>query len=864
MSIAKKKNILIAFFLFFNGYFLNAQEFNKVLYSFEFKNRPISEILYHLAKTTERKIIFNPSIFKGESFTGKFENSSFSKILSSILKNKNITQYDDKGAIVLTLPKLITVYGYVKNIEDSHPLSYVSMYCEKTKEVFTTDREGYFNIKLPKGKYRFLVQYLGVLSKRIEIDFSVNNQKTIYIDTSVKLNEIVVKNLDKNFTLKNDKHNLKHNDLVQLAFNTPNIGGGSDLFHVTRSIAGIQSGAGGIGGYFVRGSDDDQNLFLLDGVPIYNPYHSLGLSSIFFPKNVASFRIYKSGIPAEYGDRSSAVFDVKTKSASLQKSSFSGEMNTENALFTLESPLEKDKSSIFVSGRFSTFDTYYNDILKNTLFPRSDPTMSKSYFDLTSKLKFQLGKKSELSFMAFLSEDNISASYTTQETIPDGTSNSTPKYYWRNKVYSLQFQHLWSSDLFLKSNLSLNNYYSKNIGLAKRSVDNVLNDFLFRGKDSDNNDIRFSSELNISSSKLFKVKLGGSAIWRTNDIRISELQEKYEEKSEDELLNEGTKFDFSSFKGALYAENTTQMKNWLIQIGARSTIFKSGEKSYFHFQPRLYLGYQISPKIATSFAINNNRQYLHVISSTNLTLPDNLWIPSNKHLKPENTWHANVDVNFKIKKGIYFKNDIFYKHTRNKIFKDPFYFSQDILRDFTQIIQGKGISYGFENSLYINKKKWSMQCSYTYNNSELTFNNINESKPFQFHYNRKHEFKLLGNIKLSPKFSIGYNGYFGSAHPIIRVQNIPEFNLIEGLLLDQTMVNREFNDPQHRIDLSFQYNRKGKRTEHNIKLNLYNIYAKKAPLFLYTDAQVDFTNSQFSEGFALPFIPSISYSIKLF
>ena len=136
----------------------------------------------------------------------------------------------------------------------------------------------------------------------------------------------------------------------------PKLGGEADVFRMTEFMPGVQTGADGLGGLHIRGGSTDQNLVLMDGVPIYNASHSLGIFSVFNPEAVKSMQLYKGGFPARYTGRLSSVMDIRTKEGNMKR--WAGNVNVGMAATstTLEGPLWKDKISIFLTARRTILD----------------------------------------------------------------------------------------------------------------------------------------------------------------------------------------------------------------------------------------------------------------------------------------------------------------------------------------------------------------------------------------------------------------------------------------------------------------------------------------------------------------------------
>lgn len=132
---------------------------------------------------------------------------------------------------------------------------------------------------------------------------------------------------------------------------TPSLLGESDVMKTLQLLPGVQSGFSGFSGLYVRGGGPDENLMLLDGLPLYNAEHLLGLFSVFMPEAIKKVTLYKGAFPARYGGRLSSVLDLRTNDGNAER--FSGEMgvNLLSSKLHLEGPLGSKATTFSLSGR---------------------------------------------------------------------------------------------------------------------------------------------------------------------------------------------------------------------------------------------------------------------------------------------------------------------------------------------------------------------------------------------------------------------------------------------------------------------------------------------------------------------------------
>ena len=129
-----------------------------------------------------------------------------------------------------------------------------------------------------------------------------------------------------------------------------------DIIKTAQLLPGIQSGSEGSSGIYVRGGGPDQNLILLDGVPIYNANHLFGFFSVFNADAINGVKIVKGGFPARYGGRLSSVLDINMKEGDMKKIHGEGSIGLISSKIMLNGPIVKDKTSFMITARRTYID----------------------------------------------------------------------------------------------------------------------------------------------------------------------------------------------------------------------------------------------------------------------------------------------------------------------------------------------------------------------------------------------------------------------------------------------------------------------------------------------------------------------------
>ena len=172
--------------------------------------------------------------------------------------------------------------------------------------------------------------------------------------------------------------------------------------------ANIQSGSDGIGGLNIRGGEADQNLVLLDGVPIYNPSHTLGLFSVFNTHIIKSAHLLTDGFSAKYGGRLSSVMDVRVKEGSTKEWKGEGEIGTLATKLTIEGPLKKDTTGLLLAFRRTHIDRFIRNRSQNSRANNDEEgEIGYYFFDLNAKLHHRLSAKDQLFLSYYIGKDDF-------------------------------------------------------------------------------------------------------------------------------------------------------------------------------------------------------------------------------------------------------------------------------------------------------------------------------------------------------------------------------------------------------------------------------------------------------------------------
>ncbi len=751
--------------------------------------------------------------------------------------------------------KLVTLSGFVYDANSGETMIGANVFVKEIGKGTISNEYGFYSITVPQGKYTVEFSFVGYKKKSVHINLLKSKKLNVNIvSTSYNLKEIVVsdkKNDDNIKTTQMGTSKIVPKEIEKV----PVIFGEKDILKTIQLLPGISSAGEGNSGFIVRGGSVDQNLVILDEAPVYNASHLLGFFSVFNSEAIKNVKLVKGINEPEYGGRLSSVLDITMKDGSNKKYSVYGGIGLISSRLTLEGPIVHDKGSFIISGRRTYADLFF-PLLEEEQLENS----SLYFYDLNGKLSYSLGEEDRI----FLS------GYTGRDIF---NFDKDFGFDWGNTTATFRWNHIFSNKLFLNSTLIYSNYnYDINFEDVKQSTT----------VSSGIRDINFKQDFQYYYSSNHTFKFGLNGIYHTfhpGEISVSGNTNLNPKKIDDNYVLEGDLYlghnwkisellqidyglRFSSFnligKAKVYSfdeeGNVTDTK-----------LFDSGElvKSYNNFEPRLAVNYLLNEESSVKFGYARNTQNIHLLSTATTSTPVDIWQPSTAIIKPETSdlisvgYFRNFDNNtFETSLEVYYKdmsNLIEYKNGAD-IFFNEFIESQ--------LVFGKGYSYGME--LFLGKKigKITGWLSYTLSNTKRLFDEINNGKEFPARHDRTHDISIVGMYNLNKKWSFSLNWIYYTGLAATFPSGKYE---VDGLTVNLYTKRNGYRMPDyHRLDLGLTYYFK-KTTENEMSLtfSVYNVYARKnAYRITFEQSEADPNKTEAVRLSLFSIVPSITFNFR--
>ncbi len=866
--------ILIIFFIFCCKIIL-AQSLLDQRLSFSVSEVMPGEALLLLADSAGVDIAYSPDFFKGQKKISIHTEGTIEQILKQIIKKSSLEYKVKANRIVLSKLKLpdVIVSGYISDAESGEHLISAAVFDPVSGRGTLTNEYGFYSLSVPVTSKKIEYSYLGYKSSVLPLNTKNNIQNNIQLNPGSTLTEIIItpeQQTDPN--IENSSVATMSEKWIQAA---PALGGVSDPIRTAQLLPGIQGGVDGMSGVQVRGSQAGHNLMLLDGVPVYIPYHLMGLYSIYNDKTVHSTKILKGTFPARYGGRLSSVFDIRTREGN--KYNWGGQVGTtmNMASVLVEGPLKKEKSSFLIAGRFSPWSIFLGPALNRIYFEDQHDALYVGFYDMNIKANFSLSNKDRIYVSFFHGKDD----FTREEANEDEEEIEEEEYFfsWQNTIAALRWNHLFNDKLFSNVTLTYSNYKYLNASLfqvfEKEDQEDRPKELFFQESRSNNQDIGLKFDLDYFLSHRHHLRMGLSASVREFVPDITYFEEDDDEVGDTEMLDIPTLSQLNQSEPAnaidlnVYVEDRISLSEKLtLNAGLRASAFSDTDDFFFHLEPRLSLHCNFTNKIKGYVSASKMVQYLHLISSSALRLPNDLWVPSTEGLLPQHAWQGEAGLRFQPLAQLETGVDFYYKTMQNLYTYRPEFSPSASFNDAEPseyLAPGEGVASGMELFLKYNNKKSGGLLSYALTQSNRRYDAYNTGEWFPYAYDQRHQIKIFFYQQLWKNWRISANWIFNSPNPEINLIPTDSGN---GFITLELYENGEKNNRRsqnyQRLDIDVSYNFNTKKIIHELRVGVYNLYNYNNIAYYRIEPDDEFEEFFARPVYGIPFTPSISYNMK--
>lgn len=871
------------------------------------EKRPMTEALREIERQSGHTFSYNPSLLKDfPDVTLKMMDEPLDKVLQALFAETEIQAIVQGKYIVLKKrPKRVTISGFIYDRESHESLIAANLYEIVSGQGAVTNNFGFYSLSVPPGKVELRPSYVGYTSEVYPFILTEDTIIHFFLPPSSLLKEVVVEGDLKNPVLHAETGKISLNPATLTAF--PTFLGESDVIKTLQLMPGVAVGTDGMAGLHVRGGNADENLYLVDGNPLYHVHHLLGLFSTFNPEAVKTMEFYKGSFPARYGGRLSSVVDVRMNDGDMKKFSGTASIGLLSSRLSLQGPIIKDKTSFSVSLRRTYLDllarpaVYFVNKRTKRENPENYSTVDFGYYfyDFNAKVNHRFSDRSRLYLSLYDGKDKLFFnneslySYTnynehgdrepeTGEIIYHGPGRSSEQagfdIGWGTRMASLNWTYAINSKLFSNATLVYNRYLSDISFTSSGEYFDTLTNPETRIEETTRSyhyfnpiyksgikDIGYRFDFDYAYDNQHLIRFGTALLhhdFRPEESRIFRKEEEGERNRSDTVTYADDRIRVKEL--SFYAEDEMELsRRFKANAGIHLSGFFVHGKSYLSAQPRLSARYLLSDDLSLKASYGRMNQYVHLLQSSYISSPNDLWVPITKNVKPLSSQQFTAGL-FGRYGGFDLSVEGYYKKSSNQVeYKD----GANILTGNTnwegRIAQGKGTAYGVELMAKKSVGKTSGWAGYTLSwaNREFPGGEINQGKPYPAKQDNRHKFNAVLMHQFNRKFDLNVSWIYATGNWTTLPEE--EFIDINGNQVAYVYQRNNYKMPSYqRLDLSFNYYRHKKNGRMGIwNFSIYNVYAHHNS-FIVMPSEKEYPNPDSPDGYPMKFRPAfISYNI---
>ncbi|MBW6534904.1 MAG: TonB-dependent receptor plug domain-containing protein [Mariniphaga sp.] len=638
----------------------------------------------------------------------------------------------------------------------------------------------------------------------------------------------------------------------------PSMLGTPDVIKTLQLFAGVKTGNEGTAGIQVRGGSHDQNLILLDGIPVYNTNHIFGYLSAFQTKALKDVKFFKRSIPARYGGRLSSIVDISMKEGNLKKSSGNFSVSPVSGSLMIEGPIKTDTASFLLASRRTWLDL---PIRAYKTLAGDDERFGYSFYDLNGKINWIINSQNRI----YISHYNGRDAHFTYLKNDNNNKSSRFSFNWENYTSLLRWNCILPNNLFVNTSVYHSLYRFGQISeytgqqSFKEIVHTSLEEFAIKG----------DFDLNLKNNR---AKFG---------YQISHFTFKPElvyVKANENMFNKNSSAIAQNLTISTYVENNWEPNHKVnFNYGIRSHHYQAGSTNYWFIEPRASFNFNATSSSTIHAAIQQTTQPLHLLTNTALNMPSDLWVPVTGNIRPAKAWQFNLGADMVFQNKDYNMSlDLYYKPVKDIIqYKQGISLIKSNYTNWYDLVDvGNGLNYGVEMTVEKTGHKLTGWVNYTLAWAWLKFDNINNNQYFPFKYDRRHDINILINYYLTNVtnkkcyFSLTFK--YASGNAVTLPIEVSEGITAPGTVQPGRNSYYPYTNPEyyphpnnyrmpafHHLDISYSTMRQtAKGNEFTWKFSVYNLYNRLNPYYFVAQNDKMFKISM------LPIIPSVVFNYR--
>ncbi len=656
---------------------------------------------------------------------------------------------------------------------------------------------------------------------------------------SKELEEVVVTGLSARQRIEEPQIGAERLELAQLSL-TPSLGGENDLLKSIALLPGVRSEGDGGGGFEVRGGTASQNLVMLDGIPLFNPSHVMGIFSTFNDDALGRATLYKGPFPASYGGAVSAVLDTSLAPGDMEQWHATGTVGILAAKIKGEGPIVKDKLSLAVAARRSYVDAFLK------MIPKYRGTVM-NFYDISAKLRLRASEKHLVDASFFASHDNMAI-------------HNVMGLYWGNLGASVNWFARASSSLTFTTTAALDRFNPR-MAMSVMDMNEEMKEFVHSYSINEEAKLSVASGHNVEfglRSGLLRVQSGE---WTANGAHEKDIRSLWENSAwinysgkigERWEINGGVRVNLAS---VLTSPSFREF------VAADRAAPPCRARTYADAEPRLSLIWQITPRHSVKAGFGMASQNLHAIRSGTTSFPFDRYALTSAEVRPERVaqygagyagmtpagdWDWSAEGYFRQMRNVYD-----YRDGRNS-------FSDIDLQNI--ILGGRGRGYGAEFMIRKNTGRLTGWIAYTISRTQTRIDGINDGRWYDATSDRRHDLAVASIFRLTDRWILSGTWIFSSGQPLTAPD--VKYTVSGVTCYYYSRRNGYRTPPVHRLDLSATYTHSGRRLTYQWTIGIFNAYCRYNPYVVYfEDDPSKPSGTRAVQQAMYGLIPSVAYTL---
>lgn len=763
-----------------------------------------------------------------------------------------------------------TINGRITDTQ-GEPIVNATVFDLASKDGTLSDGRGRYIMHLAEGHHVVRVSSIGCDADTIVVNMHSDISHNFRLKQAVELKEVVVTE-DMNspvLTTQTGKRTFTPKDINNgfALLSSP------DLVKTIQRTSGVTAGVDLVSGLYVHGGGSDENLYLLDGTPLYQTNHSLGLFSAFNSDIIKNVDFYKSGFPARYSGRVSSITDVRTRDGNMEQVHGTASLGLLDGRIQVEGPIKKNRTSFNVSLRRSWIDLLLRPVCAIVNKGEDDKyTLGYMFHDFNAKLTHHINNKATIWTSVYSGYDSYRV---------DGKSM------WGDNVNDTENRMTWGNlsgtiggDFMLSPTMSMASMLTATYSHSRHKYSEEDYEIVDKG-----GHLRNYLDTRLNSTQMMDVAAHANFSWQPTDRQhihfgIAFTRHQFRPQTKRQAFYYGnpqvgcdttdirSRLNTVSYEAVVYAEDEMRLNNHLsANIGASLTATIVSGRTYLMLDPRLALKWQLANSTSFKMSYTHMSQSIHRMASSFLELPTDFWVPTTDDIKPTMSHQMAAGVYTQPSPHLTLSLEAYYKLSSHLLqYRHWMGFQPSAATWNRDVADGKGKSYGMEVDATYTTGSTTMSMAYTLSWSRRLFKDIHPTW-FDDQFDNRHKI----NISLSHDFSRRISLYAAwTYHTGNRVTmpvgytiqpNIPgDYGYSYDYIFDHP--NNYSLPAYHRLDIGANFRHTTRHGREGIwNVSLYNAYCHLNTM--YVKVRLDDNNNFHLKSYGyIPIIPSVSYTLK--